>query len=271
MKSIAILTLSTVIVLIACRPVRKIQTVVSKPIDTATTIAITDPTIDSAAVKAAIFEKVNQNHINYNTFFSEIKFDYTDLTGKNSKATAFVRIKKDSIVWISVTGLMGIEGYRIMVTPDTVMIMDKIKKTIAYRSVSYLQEIIKIPVDFYTLQDLLVGNPVFFANNITSYRNNGNSLVALSVGSYFKHLITMDTANGRISNSKLDDVQEVRLRTCNIALGDYANIQGRNFSQYREISVTEKTKLDILLDFKKVEFDSDQNFPFNIPKNYGKK
>ena len=36
----------------------------------------------------------------------------------------------------------------------------------------------------------------------------------------------------------------------------------------RNNSLSEKTKLDVLLDFKQVEFDKALSFPFSIPKNY---
>ncbi|TAD92122.1 MAG: DUF4292 domain-containing protein [Bacteroidetes bacterium] len=256
----------------ACRPIKKIQTVVSKPVDTTATVSMADPRIDSALVINSILERIATNKIDFNTFFGQIKLDFTDLAGKNTKANVYVRIKKDSVIWLSVTApVLDLEFFRILVKPDTVLIMDKQKRTIAVRTVEYLQDFVKIPIDFFTLQDLLMGNVVFFDNRIVSYRYNNADLLALNVGSYFKHLITMDSTTGRISNSKLDDVQELRNRTCNIQLSDYALIQNRNFSQSREISVTEKAKIDIILNFKKVEFDTPQKFSFNVPKNYTSK
>jgi hypothetical protein len=270
MKQLTILILVTALVW-ACKPIKKIQTAVSKPVDTTATVSMADPRIDSAEVINGILSKIDANRIDYKTFFGQVKVDFTDAVGKNTKATAFVRMKKDSVIWLSITGPLDIEFFRILVKPDAVLIMDKFKHTIAARTVAFLQEFIKIPVDFYTLQDLLLGNVVFFDNHIVSYRQNGNDLLALNVGDYFKHLITMDTTTGRISNSKLDDVQELRNRTCNISLSDYTNIQNRSFSLNREISVTEKAKIDIVLNFKKVEFDTPQGFSFNVPKNYTKK
>jgi hypothetical protein len=267
MKKIFFLGILSIIIVTACRPAKKIQTVVSKK-DTSAIVPITSPAIDSVAIKKDILSRVNSHHIDYQFFSSKIKVDYSDPKGKNINATAFVRMKKDSVIWLSLTGLLGIEGFRVLVKPGTVVIMDKLEKTISYKSVSYLQEMIKLPVDFYTLQDLLLGNPIFFPDNIISYRNSGNTLLALSVGDFFKHLITIDTTDNRILHSKLDDVQELRNRTCDITMNDYNQQQGRLFSGNREITVTEKARLEIKLDFKQVIFDETQSFPFNIPKNY---
>jgi hypothetical protein len=255
------------LILVACKPTKKIQTAIA-PKDTSVVVKMSDPTIDSAAVKRSILTKVNSNKINFTTFNAKVKLDFTDVKGKNTDATAFIRIQKDSIIWLSLTGALGIEGFRIYVRPDSVTIMNKLDKEISYRSVTYLQDLIKLPVDFYTLQDLIIGNPVFFPDNIVSYRTNGSNLQALGIGQFFKHLVTLDTADNRILHSKLDDVEATRNRTCDITLGDYENTQGHLFSKNREITVTEKAKLEIKLDFKQYEFDKPQSFPFNIPKNY---
>ena len=269
MKNIIIAGLISLIVVASCRPAKKIQKVVTiENKDTTVKSNVPAPVVDSAAAKADIFARVNSNKIDFKYFAGKIKVDYTDQKGKNVSPTVFVRIKKDSVIWLSVTGLLGVEGFRLLVKPDTVIIMDKLDKKVMYKSVSYLQEVIKLPVDFGTLQDLLIGNAVFFPPNIVSYSAKENTLLALSVGDFFKHLITIDTSDNRILHSKLDDVQELRNRTCNIMMGDYNKVQGRLFSNTREITVTEKTQVQIKLDYKQASFDEPQSFPFNIPKNY---
>ena len=270
MNKLFVLILFSACVLSSCRSTRKIQTVIANT-DTATVVKITDPAIDSAKVKSEIMQKVNSNHIDFNYFMGKIKLDIIDQKDKTTNATAFVRMKKDSLIWVSVTGALGIEGYRVLVKPDTVMIMDKLEKTISYKSVSYLQELIKLPIDFFNLQDLLLGNPVFFPNNIVSYRTSGNTLLALSIGDFFKHLITIDTTQNLVLHSKLDEVKETSSRTCDITLNGYNNQQGRMFSNDREITVAEKAKLNIKMEYKQVVFDERQEFPFNIPKTYNTK
>jgi outer membrane lipoprotein-sorting protein len=119
------------------------------------------------------------------------------------------------------------------------------------------------------LQDLIIGNPVFADKNIASYRTNGNNeLSILMIGDLFKHLITLDNSNFRIIHSKLDDVDVVRNRTCDISFSDYQTTTGFAFSTKRRISVAEKSKLDINLDFKNYEFNQPVTFPFTVPKNY---
>jgi hypothetical protein len=253
--------------LVACRGTKQIQTAMNK-MDSVAVTSVKHPEFDSAAIKAEILRKVHANNIEFEYFLGKVKIDIADNKGKNTNATAFVRIKRNSTIWISLTGALGIEGFRVLITKDSVFVMDKLEKTFAARSVDYLQDIIKLPVDFDVMQNLIVGNPVYFPDNILSYKENGGSLMALSVGNFFKHMITVDTTNNSIIHSKLDDVDAMRNRTCDITLGNYTLIQNRFFSNTRELTVTEKSKLDIMLDFKQVSFDEPQTFPFSIPKNY---
>lgn len=267
MRLLVIGMMSMVLALYACKATKKIQTAISNT-DTSAVVTLKNPAVDSAALIASILNKVHANEIDFQYFLGKIKVDFTDNSGKNTNATAFVRIRKDSLMWVSLTGALGVEGYRILIRPDSVFVMDKLEKTYAARSVSYLQEIIKLPMDFSVLQALIIGNPVFFTDNIVSFKNNAEGLMALSIGPYFKHMITLDTSNNSITHSKLDDIDVLRNRTCDITLNNYMSLNQRLFSNNREITVTEKSKLDIKLEFKQVTFDEVQSFPFNIPKNY---
>jgi Domain of unknown function (DUF4292) len=198
---------------------------------------------------------------------------YEAQDGEKNDVKAYIRMHKDSIIWISLTGsFLDIEGARILITPDSVKVMNKLKDYYQLRSIAFLQDMTDIPLDFKGLQDMIIGNPIFVDTNIVSFKNKGQELLILSIGKIFKNLITLD-GNALMSHSKLDDVDQVfHSRTCDITLEDYeATINGKYFSTKREIIVTEKSKLDIQLKFKQFSFNEALTYPFNIPKNYKRK
>jgi hypothetical protein len=88
------------------------------------------------------------------------------------------------------------------------------------------------------------------------------------VGDIFKNLLTISTDNYLLLNSKLDDVDAMRNRTCYVAYSDYDTKNGISFASSRELSISEKSKLDVNMNFKQYTFNEDIAFPFNIPKNY---
>ena len=267
-----ILFAAIITALASCRSTKKINTAIAIK-DTSTAVIIsTVPKVDSVALKLGILKKIHTNRLNCEWFSAtKIKADYDDNSGDNNNFNVGIRMRKDSVIWVSLTKkVLGIdfEGLRIMATKDSVKILNKQDKEIKYRSIAYLQEVTKLPFDFNTLQDLILGNPIFFAENIVSYKNFDDKLQALSIGDLFKHLITVDTATNNILHSKLDDLDIIRNRTCDITFSEYENKNGKLFSSDRIITVTEKSRLDIHLNFKQYTFNEPQTFPFSIPKGY---
>ena len=212
-------------------------------------------------------ENIKMNTINYTTFSAKINVDYQGTDGKKYDVNANLRMYKDSVIWISITAILGIEGLRAYITKDSVKILNKQDKIYMARSVAYLQEVTALPLDLHSLQDILIGNPVFFDSSMVSYSRTGNTISLLSTGKWFKNLLTLNEM-GRIENSKLDDVDLNRSRTCNLSYAEYENKKGVPFSSKRRITVAEKANLDIKLDFKSYDFNETLSFPFTVPKNY---
>ena len=166
---------------------------------------------------------------------------------------------------------MGIVGLEAKITKDSIILVNKLDKYVQRRSISYVQEVSQIPFDFSTLQDLIIGNPTYLDSNVVSYKSTDNHLIVLMVGNLFKNLITLDSKDFKPLHSKLDDVDIQRNRTCDITYNNYETKGDIQFSTYRNVSVAEKNKLDIDLDFKQYSFNEPLIFSFNIPKNYKKR
>ena len=84
----------------------------------------------------------------------------------------------------------------------------------------------------------------------------------------FKHLITLDNTDFKPTHSKLDDIDPLQNRTCDITFSQYETKGDVQFATYRSISVSQKSKLDIYLNFKDYNFNEPLNYAFTVPKNY---
>ncbi|MFL5743637.1 MAG: DUF4292 domain-containing protein [Niastella sp.] len=269
MKYISGLVIIVIIMAAAtsCRSTKTIQTAIAKK-DTAVVVPLVDHRVDSVQYIRKIWDTIRQNNIKFNTFSAKVKVHFERSDGKNYDFTAYVKMKKDSLLWVSVRALDVIEVFRVKITPDSLIIIDKNKKTYQLRSVQSLQEVIQIPLTFTDLQNLLVGNPIFLDSNINSFKRDDRYISLISMGAVFKHLLTVSKDDYTIQHSKLDDVDPVRSRTADITYGDYQNKNGVQFSAYRKITVSEKQKLDLTMEYKQFDFNVDLNTPFSIPKNY---
>jgi hypothetical protein len=262
-----LICIAFIFLLTSCRSTKKIQTAISKK-DTTELSTGLNAKADSVRFIKETLQKLKQNYINFTTFSAKVNVDYVDAEDKKYNVNIFVRMYKDSVIWVSVNAIFGIEALRAYITKDSVKILNKTNKEISARAVSYLQEVTALPLDLSTLQDLLIGNPVFLDSNIVSYSRSGNTVSLLSVGTWFKNLITLYEEDKIIQRSKLDDADPARNRTAELTYSDYENKKGVYFSTKRKISIAEKKKLDIKLEFKQYEFNESLTFPFSIPKNY---
>lgn len=252
----------------SCKSTKKIQAAITKKDTTAVVIKETTNEDSLNIIRNAV-EGIHKKHTDFKTFTAKIKVDYEDSKGKQPGITAFVRMIKDSVIWISgYATVFNIEAFRTKITKDSVIVIDKINKEVQRRSIDYLQEVTQIPFDFYTVQDLLIGNPIFLTDSIVSYKETDAQILLATIDVNFKHLLTITKPQNNITHSKLDDLDITRNRTADITYSDFEENNGRIFSKEREITVSEKNKLDIQLKYKQYEFDKDVQVNFNIPKNY---
>lgn len=276
-KRIIVITLITSLAAFSCKTVKKtqvIQEAISKK-DTAQTVVIREtPKVDSAAIVRDILGKVEHAKISFNTFNAKVKVSYSS-ADQSDTYTCYLSMKKDSIILIKVTGtVLGIRGLGLQakITPDSVILVQYAgEHSVRQRSISYLQDITQIPFDFSTLQDLLIGNPIFLDGNVVSYKNSANHLLVLMVGDLFKHLLTLDNDGYTVLHSKLDDVDIQRNRTCDITFSNYQPLGPYSFSAYRSISIAEKSKLDIYLDFKEFAINEPLKYNFEVPDKFKRK
>jgi hypothetical protein len=280
-RLMAIFALSGLLVMAggACRSTKKIRKAMTVPAVPQDTIVIAAPGgtpapvrdlhADSLQLIRQTLDQIGRNRVDFRTFSAHMKVHYEGSDGKSNEVTADIHIKRDSIIWVNINIAMGITAFRMLITPDSVKILDKIKHIIRLRSVSYLQDEVHLPVDFKTLQDLLMGNPIFLdTSRIAYYKKEQGGLSLFSVGTVFTNYLTLNPGDYTLRHSKLDDTDPLRVRTCDVTYGDYEQSNGTRFSTYRKISVSEKSRVDVELSYKQYKFNEPLSYSFSIPKNY---
>jgi hypothetical protein len=248
----SIVLIAVILMLASCRSTRTIGRAVGKKDTTEKMVPVPVANgVDTQQLIRTTLQQVEGNRINYQTFNARVAVDYKGTDGKSHGVNANVRLYKDSLIWVSANAILGIEAMRVMVTKDSVKLLNKLDKVYSARSISYLQEITSLPLDLFTLQDMIVGNPVFLDSNIIRYTAGGGIINLLSLGQYFKNLVTLNESDKSLVISKLDDADPMRSRTAYLSYSDYDNKKGALFPTKRQIVVSEKGRLEIKLDFKR--------------------
>lgn len=79
-----------------------------------------------------------------------------NLNGNNLPVTAQLRIRKDSVIWMSVSALMGIEAIRAYITPDSIQLINRLNSTYFVGNIEALSTQYNLPFTFIELQDVLL-------------------------------------------------------------------------------------------------------------------
>jgi hypothetical protein len=117
----------------SCRSTRKLSEALVRK-DTTAVVVINPTENDSAKMVHETMEKIQANHIDFRTFSAKVHVDYADSKDRKYDFNTFLRIRKDSVIWVSIIAALGIEAFRVMITPDSIRIQDKLNHTIEYKN-----------------------------------------------------------------------------------------------------------------------------------------
>lgn len=224
--------------------------------------------VDSMAIVKDILSKISGAKLDYTTMNARIKVE-NESPENSDTYIANVSMIKDSQIYITIRGAMGVIGIKAFIKKDSVIILYPLNKikSIDKKPISYLQEVIKIPFTFYTLQDLILGNPIFMdSSSIVSYKSNNDKFQVSLLGKLFKNLVILNNDNSKVIHLKLDDIDVYQHRTCDIFYSNHVNVGQYQFPLNRTISVVAQQKLEIRMEVKEFSFNEPVKYTFAIPK-----
>lgn len=258
--------------MMSCRHTRQLSRTEFPAADTGKVATVKDSTSEAAAAEfnANLLNGVRKNHIAFKTFSAKLKIDFENDKQKQQNVSTSLRMQKDSIIWISITAPIIGEVARAVITPDSLKAYDRMNKKLYLRKLSDAQDLLNIPFDFKTMQDLFIGNPVFLTNTVYQVVKTP-SIVSFSCDSTsFTSLFNVFSDDYLLQQSKVMDKDENNpsRRSCELTYGEYRDVAGRKFATSRRIFVEEKNVTKVAMDFIRYDFDMPLNFPFTIPSGY---
>jgi hypothetical protein len=116
-----------------------------------------------------------------------MKLDAEFSAGQESQSfKATVRMRRDSIIWVSIAPLMGIEMIRLVVTPDSLKYLSKIPDQKFYYSggISELSEKTGADLSFDVIQNILCGNAFGLEDDDMKFRSETEAENYLLISKY---------------------------------------------------------------------------------------
>lgn len=203
----------------------------------------------------------------YATFSGRAKVHFQG-PDDNQEFTANFRIRKDSIIWVQISGLGGMVSVaRICITPDSFLMINQLQREVVRRPLSHVAKFLPTAVDFVSLQNLVTGDPLR-TGTVTFAADSGASwLFHVQDSAYLQEIAYSKTDSTMVSGS---------LHTLSPggawAAGIYGNYQvrdGRKLSTDRMWNIQNgPASYSLDMDFINSSFDQPLDFPFSVPKNY---
>jgi hypothetical protein len=202
--------------------------------------------------------------------------------GTDNSVNANVRIRKDSVIWISARK-MGFEIGRLMMTVDSVWVMDRINNRYFAGDYLFFRKQFNIDLDYNLMESLMLGNPLTnWSDDPVNIDCNAGKTCRIEYPGRYRvnqpagraegstttdHSLVISTATGRI----LEQILSIRYENRKITAkyDAFKNVTHQQIATKTELSVDNQgvvTEIGILADgFKAGEPNT---FPFTIPASY---
>jgi hypothetical protein len=252
----SVLVATSVLLLVSCRPKKEI---VKAP-----------PAVETAPVtneKSETLALLLAKDLTYNTLSLKGKAQ-VNINGNENNVTLNVRIKKDEVIWFSVTALGGaIEAARGIITPDSILLMNRLQRTILRKPLSYIHTYTNRQVNFGWLQSILTGNTIkdFMVEKSDLVQQNGIWVVkgttnGLAYATFFNTLL-------KVAELTVNDARAAQ--GLKVVYDKYTPVNDGLFPLDLKISSAVGNKqISIAVEFVKIDANVGVEFPFTVPKSF---
>lgn len=223
--------------------------------------------IDSNTVLIEQTASVWQKRIEPGTFSTKAKMHYEG-GDKSIDFVANIRMKKDSIIWVSVTVAGIVQVARAIITPDSFKAILYTEKEAFTGPIEKVNNILPAGLDFYALQNVLLGNPALRNARTTSVANTTPNWVVRSETDNYIEQLLFDQSDSTLRSSQL-----VANGNANKSVSHLLS----NFGLFNNLKIATDRRLTILndsssmvveLNYSNIAIDNELTYPFSIPQNY---
>lgn len=247
-------------------------------------VAAPPPVTTKNSVVNELVDSMMASQFDFGWLSAKAQVDYTDKTGETNSFDINLRIRKDSVIWLSITPLLGIEAARVLITPDSISMLDRVHKEYKVLRYDYLEEMLHTGIGFSMIQAVVVGNYFSYerADKLRSYYEEQpyGILSTLNRRQAKRAMEEKDPStpviqdfwidgNYRIVRSKITDD---RLdRWVEASYSDFIAVNQRLFPQNIVVTFFAASPVIMKVSYSKVVGEETLALPFTIPEKYERK
>jgi hypothetical protein len=217
--------------------------------------------------KVENIKMLRSKDIVFNTLALKGKADL-DIGGNSNSVTVNVRVQRDKKIWLSITALLGIEVARAVITPDSIMVLNRLQSTYIRKPFGYVYNYTSRQVTFQMLQDILTGNTIdTLLKPEAKLELNNNGLWRLSGN---QGPLGFDVLFNTFQKSSEVDLNDVRAgQALKVLYGSYQKVNEYLFPTAMRInSMSGARKVNLAFDFSRVESNVPLDMSFTVPRRF---
>ena len=256
------------LLLAACHPAKKI-------------VETPHPVKLKGASVIQLFDSLMSHQFEFDWLTAKAEVEYTTREKESQSFDVNIRVRKDSAIWISITPLLGLEAVRVLITPDSMKVLNRLHKTYLAQPLDFLDDMLKAHINFEIMQAVMVGNYFSYQVNeklksvyddsafvILSTLNKHQTKRVLEEKDPTKPVTQDFWLDGyyKINKSKITD--DKLNRTLEAEYSNFQPVNDNLFPYQILVTVMASAPLKIKVEYSKIAVGEVQTLPFNIPDKY---
>lgn len=226
---------------------------------------------DIIGYKSRKKQNVEVEEIDFEYFVARTKVRYAE-GDKQVNGNANIRIKKDSLIWFSVSPSIGLEATRVMITKDTAIVINRMDKEYYIFNFDEISRYFNFKVDYDLIQAIILGNLARSIDSETQIaKENNYYMIKQKSGPLdIQSFVLMD--NKKIETVLINEDETSNFMT--LKYSEFKDMAPYLFPKVCQVNLTYKAKkgplvTSINLQHNKAEIsEKPLKFPFNIPAKY---
>jgi len=225
-----------------------------------------DSAVKPVDTKKNKLDAIRAGQIMFNSFSGKAR-SVLNIDGSSNDVTLNIRIKRDQKIWISITAIAGIEAARVLITPDSIMIINRLQSVYVKQPFSYINSVAGNQVNYKTIESLLVGNAMpELLNERADFKTSADSIILTGNLQELAYKLIIGPGM-RVTQTNLNDQDAAQ--SLQVTNRTFMQAGARTIpSQIDITSLVKDKKIQVNLHYIKTDFDQPQEYPFSIPARY---
>jgi hypothetical protein len=204
-------------------------------------------------------------------FTSKAKLEFSD-GSDNAKARPHIKIRKDSIILISVIVSVGIEGLKVLITKDSIHILDRDKKVYHRYDFKTLSQKYGFPLSYDLVQSFLIGEMPLKNFSKSNVVQDEPFYIIRQQQNFLNFDNYVNSQSLRLEKLKIKDA--ATQNTVDLLYSDFKAVKEQIFPHKNNVEIRyagNKGTYNLKIEIEHKDIDLPEKpleFPFRIPKNY---